>query len=61
MFRFFTNLPCRKKCKNAEKEFIVFSFETRCIENQVFLEAYIIFHDLSLELSVLIKAGDVVP
>ena len=45
-----------KKEKYAKQGVTVLTFEIRCIENHAFLETLIIFHDLSLELSVTITS-----
>ena len=62
MDRQFSCLDFLKTC-HAEKEMqnkgvTELTFEIRCIENYAFLEAFIIFRDLSVELSVIIT-GDI--
>ena len=53
MFIFFTTVPCREKDRSTKKGVAVLTFEIRCNKNHAFLDAFIIFHDLSLELSVI--------
>ena len=62
MDRQFSCLDFLKMC-HAEKEMqnkgvTELTFEIRCIEYYAFLEAFIIFRDLSVELSVIIT-GDI--
>ena len=61
MDRQFLCLDLQQTChaeKNSRKGVTVLTFKIRCIENHVFLEAFIFFYDLSLELSVILT-GDI--
>ena len=55
---FFYKRVMPKKEKIQKKGVTVLIFEIRCIENHALLEAFILFHDPTLELSVIIT-GDI--